>query len=423
MQRVADALAACGFDALCVFAGSEAAPPRDDVRYPFRIEPYFKLWVPLTYAPGSSLLLVPGHRPGLVLLQPEDFWHAPPEDPSGYWIDHIDIEIVRDEREADRRLDSLPTRTAAIGAPRDDTRFAAIDPPRLLAQLDYWRAYKTSYEVACIERASTAAVRGHLAVAKLFSTGGASEFDLHQRFCDATGHRETELPYPAIVALDRHAAILHYQNLDRTVPEHAGLLLIDAGAEVAGYASDITRTMVRAAPEIEALRDSMETLQQTLCGEVHPGVDFVALNERAHALLAGVLREHGLIRCSPDEALEAGVTRTFLPHGLGHLLGLQVHDPGGHMLSPEGDERAPPPADPYLRLTRILETGFTLTIEPGVYFIPALLRTMAAPCRRLIDWDAIERLLPYGGIRIEDDLLVEQTGHRNLTRNAFAAAP
>ena len=81
MQRVADALAACGFDALCVFAGSEAAPPRDDVRYPFRIEPYFKLWVPLTYAPGSSLLLVPGHRPRLVparivYLQPEQMPEA-----------------------------------------------------------------------------------------------------------------------------------------------------------------------------------------------------------------------------------------------------------------------------------------------------------------------------------------------------------
>lgn len=422
MQRVTDALEVCGFDALCVFAGREMAPPRDDVRYPYRIEPYFKLWVPLAYAPGSTLLLVPGRRPRLVLLQPEDFWHAPPEDPTGYWTSHIDIDIARDESEAERLLGSLPARTAAIGARRDDRRFTAIDDRRLLARLDYWRAFKTPYEIACIERASAAAVRGHQAVARVFSARNASEFDLHQRFCEATGLRESELPYPAIVALDQHAAILHYQNLERAAPERGALLLIDAGAEVAGYASDITRTMVRDAPEIEALRNSIETLQQTLCSEVRVGVDFVALNERAHALLANALHEHKLIRCSADEALASGLTRTFLPHGLGHLLGLQVHDPGGHMISPEGDERAAPPADPFLRLTRTLEAGFTLTIEPGVYFIPALLRTMAAPNRRRVDWDAIERLLPYGGIRIEDDLLVEQSGPRNLTREAFAAA-
>ncbi len=421
MRRVEDALAACGYDALCVFAGDEITPPRDDVEYPYRIEPYFKLWVPVAYAPGSVILLRPGRKPRLALLQPEDFWHAPPEDPSGFWVERIDVEIARAPSQIGDALGPLPARTAAIGARTDDQRFVAIDDPALLARLDYARAVKTGYEIGCLELASARAVRGHRAVAAAFS-GETSELDLHRRFLEATGHRETELPYPAIIAIDRHAAILHYQNLDRSPDEHARLLLIDAGAAFLGYGSDITRTIVRGDAEIEALRGSIDTLQQTLCGELRPGVDFVALHERAHELLAGVLHEHGIVRCGADEALESGLTRTFLPHGLGHLLGLQVHDAGGRLASPDGEVRPPPASDPFLRLTRTVEPGFTLTIEPGVYFIPALLRTMAPPNRRRVNWDAVDRLLPYGGIRIEDDLLVQEAGSRNLTREAFAAA-
>src|SRR5690606_12466366 len=357
MRRVEAALTACGYDALCVFAGDEITPPRDDVEYPYRIEPYFKLWVPIDYAPGSALLLVPGRKPRLALVQPEDFWHAPPEDPSGFWTDRIDVTIVRDAGETVAALGPLPPRTAAIRARSDDTRFAAVDDPALLARLDYARAVKTDYEIACLERASVRAVRGHRAVAAAFSAG-TSELELERRFLEATQHRDAELPYPAIIAIDRHAAILHYQNRDRTAPGRANLLLIDAGAAFLGYGSDITRTIVRDAPEIEALRDSIDTLQQTLCAELRAGVDFVALHRRAHDLLAGVLRELRSVLCIDEEALDNCLTCIVLPHGLGHLLGLQVHDAGGRLASPDGEIRPPPESDPFLRLTRTVEPGF-----------------------------------------------------------------
>ena len=83
-QRLGEALEAAGLDALCIFAGSERFPDRDDVPYPFRIGPYFKAWVPLTDAAGSALTLVPGRRPRLIYLQHEDFCHAPPRDPEGF---------------------------------------------------------------------------------------------------------------------------------------------------------------------------------------------------------------------------------------------------------------------------------------------------------------------------------------------------
>jgi len=420
-ERLEQALAAGGLDALCVFAGAERFPARDDVPYPFRIEPYFKAFVPLVDAPGSVLTLMPARRPHLIYLQPEDFWHAPPKDPEGFWTEFVDVRIARDEAEVRGLLRDLPNRAGAIGDPGAAAdRFVSVDDPAVLRVLDYYRAYKTPYEVACLERASAIAVRGHRAVADAFAAD-TSEFDLHQRYCDAAGQRETELPYNAIVAIDRNAAVLHYQRLERAAPARAATLLIDAGASFLGYGSDVTRTTVRHAAEFAALRDSIDAMQQTLCAELRAGIDFVALHERAHALLAGVLHEHGLLRCSPNEALEHGVTRTFLPHGLGHLLGLQVHDAGGRQISPDGEQRPPPPEHPFLRLTRTVEPGFVVTIEPGVYFIPALLRTMAPPNRARVDWDAVERLLPYGGIRIEDDVLVEGGGIRNLTREAFAA--
>jgi Xaa-Pro dipeptidase len=123
-----------------------------------------------------------------------------------------------------------------------------------------------------------------------------------------------------------------------------------------------------------------------------------------------------------DEAVATGITRGFLPHGLGHLLGLQVHDAGGRLADATGRKREPPAVDPYLRLTRTLQPGVVVTIEPGVYFIPQLLHALLAEHEARINRAAIERLVPFGGIRIEDNVEVTADGHRNLTRDAFAAA-
>ncbi|MBN1238792.1 MAG: Xaa-Pro dipeptidase [Gammaproteobacteria bacterium] len=420
--RFEDALEAAGLDGVCIFSGRELTVARDDSTYPFKAEPYFKAWVPLTRAPGSVIAFRPGERPSLIYLQPEDFWHAPPADPAGFWVEHFDVTLARSEQDVRRALTALDGRLGAIGDPAGAADlFASVDDRALLNPLDFARARKSAYEVECLAGASAMAARGHLAAAQAF-LGGATEFELHQHFCTAAGQRESELPYNAIVALDRHAAVLHYQHLAMEPPERGASFLIDAGTQKSGYASDVTRTWSRHAGEFRDLIASMESLQQTICGEVRGGVDFVALNERAHELLAGVLAEHGIVKCGAAEAHARGLTRVFLPHGLGHLLGLQVHDAGGRQAEPAGGERPAPPEHPYLRLTRTLETDFVVTIEPGLYFIPSLLRTMAAPDRAGVDWDAVERLLPYGGIRIEDDVVVQAGGCRNLTREAFATA-
>jgi Xaa-Pro dipeptidase len=421
--RLERALAATGFDGLVIAAGEERRRFRDDTTYPFRAEPYFKQWLPLTAHPGCGLKLVPGQRPALAYLQSIDYWHAPAEDPAGFWVEHFDVHCVETAAETSAFLAAGPGRYAAIGEGMAAEGFAAVNDRALLARLDFERAFKTRYEVACMKEASTLGVKGHLAARQRLNAG-VSEFELHQAFLNASGQRESELPYLSIVGLNQHAAVLHYQRLERTAPERVLSFLIDAGGEYAGYASDITRTWAGSdSPTFAALIASLETLQRTICQRVRAGVDFVELNAETHELLGYVLHEHGLIRCSAGEACARGITRTFLPHGLGHLLGLQVHDVGGRQIEPDGAERAPPAEHPHLRLTRRLEPGFVLTIEPGLYFIPSLLATLAAdPAGRAVNWSAVEALLPCGGIRIEDNLLVGAEGATNLTRDAWVQA-
>ena len=426
-HRLEEALHATGFDGAVIFAGDERPVFRDDQTYPFRIEPYFKAWVPLTHAPGSFLRLVPGQRPMLVYRQVEDYWHEPPSDPEGYWTQHFDIRIVRNDAEA-RKLSGSGPRWVAIGSAAERVQRGsgatqpAVNDARFLAHMDFMRATKTKYELACMRAAQSIAVRGHLAVAATYGPG-VSELDLHHTYLAATGQREVDLPYGNIIALNEHAATLHYQRL-RAQPNGVNRsLLIDAGAEWNGYAADITRTYsASATDDFTALIAHMDALQQRICGEVRPGVDFMVLHALTHRQVAALLREAGIVKCSSDEAVSTGITRAFLPHGLGHLLGLQVHDAGGKLVDVAGKKREPPPTAQSLRLTRTLQPGFVVTIEPGMYFIHSLLRALLQQHEDKVNRAIIERLLPFGGIRIEDDIEVTHDGHRNLTREAFAAA-
>jgi Xaa-Pro dipeptidase len=160
----------------------------------------------------------------------------------------------------------------------------------------------------------------------------------------------------------------------------------------------------------------MEALQQEILRRIRPGLPYEDLHDDSHRLLAVELHELGIGRGSPDELVERGVTRALFPHGLGHSLGVTVHDVG---LKP----RPPRPENRYLRNTSVIEAGQVFTIEPGIYFIDPLLAPLQADDRRdLIDWAALAELRPFGGIRIEDNVVVQDHGVRNLTRDAFAEA-
>jgi Xaa-Pro dipeptidase len=229
------------------------------------------------------------------------------------------------------------------------------------------------------------------------------------------------MPYNNIVAYNENAAVLHYQHLERRAPEPLRSLLIDAGAQFRGYASDITRTHAACPGLYAELIDATDAAQLRLCDEIVAGKDYREVHLSAHRILGDVMHAIGLIRVTGEEALELGVTSVFFPHGIGHLLGLQVHDVGGVMGDLDGTPRQRPEGHPYLRLTRMLEPGVVVTVEPGIYFIDSLLGAAHAGERRAyIDWDMVEALRPFGGIRIEDNVATTESTPENMTRDAFA---
>ncbi len=423
-QRSADALAACGRDTLAVAAGLPHGWFLDDQDYPFKTNPHFLHWLPLIDAPGSWIVHTPGSKPKLIFLQPHDYWHVIPAAPAGYWTDHFDIVTIRKPDEARAYLPKDPARCAIVGEANAAVGdFAPDNPAAALHLLHYRRAFKTPYEISMMRVASRIGVHGHRAAEKAFRDG-LSEFDIHCRYLEATRLAESQLPYGNIIALDTHCAVLHYMHYDRNPPVHAHSFLIDAGGQFHGYASDITRT--HAAPdagEFQALIDAVESAQQGFCARVRAGQSYPELHVHAHHVLMQAMRDQGFVTCSPEAAVAEGISATFFPHGLGHLIGLQVHDVAGCVRDEAGNALPKPAGHPYLRLTRTLEPGMVVTIEPGLYFIDMLLAQLQAkPAAKHVAWDKVDAFRKYGGIRIEDDVACTDGDPLNLTREAFATA-
>jgi len=423
IARSEKALLRGGYDHLVVAAGQPAHQFLDDRSYPFAANPHFKHWLPVTKAPGCWLVHTPGRRPQLIYLQPHDYWHVVPEAPAGYWVEHFDIAIIREAKDARALLPNDADRCAIIGEPGAAVDgFVPNNPPDVLNYLHYQRSYKTAYELAMMRVASKIGARAHRAAERAFRAG-ESEFDIHVAYLAAARQTDNELPYSNIVALNEHGAVLHYTELAHAPPAHVRSFLIDAGASFHGYASDITRTYATAeAGEFQALIDAVDAAQQGFAAKVRAGQSYAELHIHAHHVLAGILREYGFIRTSAEGAVESGLSSTFFPHGLGHPIGLQVHDVAGFQASDSGGTIARPPGHPYLRMTRVLEPGMVVTIEPGLYFIDLLLSELKnKPAAKEVDWARVDAFRKYGGIRIEDDVVCTDDAPENLTREAFAA--
>jgi Xaa-Pro dipeptidase len=422
-DRHARALDAEKFAAVLIHAGSPPAVFADDQNYPFRVNAAFKTWAPLTDVPDCFIYFTPGKQPLLLFNSPVDYWYKSATLPQDEWTRHFDLRAIADRGAARALLPADLTRTAFIGvadAEISSWGVGAVNPAGLVARLDFARAAKGAYELACLREASRLGARGHNAAARAFAAG-ASEFEIQQAYINACGLREQELPYNNIIAFNQSAAVLHYQMLGRRAPAIRHSLLIDAGAEYAGYASDITRTYSYDNADFAELIGHMDELQQSLCSSVRAGTDWRDIHLSAHQLTAELLHEADITLCDADEAVDTGLSSVFLPHGIGHLLGLQVHDVGGWMRSEEGGEIPRPAGHPYLRLTRVLEPGFVVTMEPGIYFIEQLLQEAREDSRGpKINWARVEQLRPFGGIRVEDDLAVTAGGCENLTRDAFS---
>jgi Xaa-Pro dipeptidase len=411
-QAYAEVLAAQGFDGVLLYSGRPARHFGDDQYASFAAYGHFVHWSGQAQLAHSWLLIRPGEPPTLYLHAPQDFWHLPAELPEEPWVTRFRV-VRRETREAP----TLPPGRFAVLGDLDCGMARALgaeaNPPGLVAALDELRVRKSDYEVSCLREANRRALAGHLATREAFEAGGA-EFDIQLAYLAAARQRESELPYPNIVGLNAHAGVLHYQHYDTAPPPVRHSLLLDGGRRFRGYCADITRTWAgpAAAPEFAPLIEGVTALQQRLIAGLAPGVSYVGLHQRMHEELAALLVSHDLVAASPEAVLASGLTRAFCPHGLGHLLGVQVHDVAGRV-SAEGTPLPPPAEHPALRLTRELEAGMVVTMEPGLYVIPMLLE--AHRHRTEVNWGRVERLADHGGIRIEDNVLVTAEGPDNLT--------
>jgi Xaa-Pro dipeptidase len=199
--------------------------------------------------------------------------------------------------------------------------------------------------------------------------------------------------------------------------EDGDLFLIDAGFEYNGYSSDFTRTYPANGTftEIQAgIYQAVLDAQKEAIAATQPGVKMEDLHMQSARTIMSGLKDLGLVKGSLDDLMENNIFALFFPHGLGHFLGLDTHDVGGY---PKGVDRIDRPGLKYLRARRTLEAGMVLTIEPGVYIIPALLEPAFdnEVQAEFLNESALRDLFGFGGVRIEDNLIVTENSHENMT--------
>jgi Xaa-Pro dipeptidase len=417
-EKTEETLNELKLDALVIGAGDPQIYFEDDQDVAYRSNHHFRHWCPVE-GPGHLVKIIPGQKPLLRLFKPADFWYEVKPLGNEFWMDAFKIEVCdnadaiwKDIGGSDRIAYHGPDRAHAAA------KGLIVDAEGLLPRLNWNRVSKTPYEQQCLADATRVAAKGHLAAERAFRQGG-SELDIHFAYLQATRSREIDLPYENIIALNEKGAYLHYAE-KRDDVHNGRVLLIDAGANARGYAADITRTYATedAPEEFRALLEDMTKMQKEICASIKLHMRMNDLHFNTHERIAQLLVNHKiLLGVDSEKAMKDGLTLPFFPHGLGHMLGIFVHDVAGRQTTRDGVIGEPDPRFPKLRALRPLDEGTTVTIEPGLYFIKMLLEPYRkGEFSKLFNWTLIERLMPCGGIRIEDNVIILKDSVRNVTR-------
>jgi Xaa-Pro aminopeptidase len=382
-----------------VTAGDEIpVPGRGDRTYPFR-------------AHSEYLYLADRERPGSVLAYaPADGWaeFVRPITPnellwSGLEGDQEGVpEGTRPLEELEAWIRGRPVRR--LGATAD----ADIE---LRDALVHVRRTKDDLELERMRTAAEATRAGFEELVPLVAAG-RTERDL-QITVEAAFLRNGGdfLAFETIVAAGEHAAVLHFSPTMRELRD-GDLLLVDAGAEYRGYASDVTRTYAvgeTLAAEQSLVYDTVRRAGEAAIAACRPGTRWHDVHRAAALVVAEGLVELGVLRGSPETLVDSGAATLFFPHGVGHLVGLGVRDTG-----PASDEKATVvPGLPRLRIDIPVGPRQAWTVEPGIYVIPALLARERG--RDGVDWDRVEGLQGFGGVRLEHNVLITEDGCEILT--------
>lgn len=298
----------------------------------------------------------------------------------------------------------------------DLSREFTVETETIADAITYCRCIKTPHEMEQLKRAADVNNVAHKEVMKTLKPGMheyemKAIFDYHQM-----RHGLLQPAYNGIHAAGVNSAILHYVENDKRIND-GDLYLIDAGFESEGYASDVTRTYPangKFSGDQAAIYQVVLDAMNRVIDLVKPGVKMEDLHMAAARIIMQGLKDIEIVKGEVDDLMENNIFALFFPHGLGHFLGLDTHDVGGY---PKGVDRIDRPGIRFLRVRRELMAGMVITIEPGLYFIPALLKPALEDENqaKFLNRKKIESLFGFGGIRIEDNLIITEDGHENLT--------
>ncbi|KAI1631567.1 peptidase M24, structural domain-containing protein [Biscogniauxia mediterranea] len=367
-------------------------------------------------ATDQSTLFIPPIDPESVI------WSGLPLSPQEA-LEKYDVDAVLPSTELNPTLarlgSSSPDSTIYAIADRVATsvtflEFANKNFTVLSEAIDECRVIKDDYEVALIKKANQISGAAHRAVFEN-TRKVKNEYELEGVFigtCLSQGAKNQA--YPSIVASGQAAATLHYVRNDQDL---AGkdLLLLDAGAECRTYAADITRTFPvsgRFTEQSRAIYEIVLEMQTKCIAMLKADVPWEEVHLLAHRTLIDGLLSLGILKGDRKEILESRTSVAFLPHGLGHYLGMDTHDTGGH---PNYSD--PDPIFRYLRVRMPLPEGSVITVEPGIYFCEFIIRPYLENPKhsKYIDENVLNNYWSVGGVRIEDNLLITKDGSVNLT--------
>ncbi len=397
-------------DAVVLVGAGEplGVPGRGDLTYPF-------------LAHSEYLYLTDRNRPGGVLAY----------DPGAGWFDFV-APVTSAERlwsgASDEDASGLPLPelepwlraragrpTAGLGTPPPAVALDAELGEELRYALNDVRRVKDAIELARMRAAAEATTAGFAAVVAVLVEGTSEREAQIELEAAAFRYGAEAMAYETIIASGPNSAVLHFPPTGRRFVD-GDLVLIDAGAAHRGYAADVTRTYPvggRLGPEQRELHSVVRAAQLAAIERCAPGTEWRDVHGAASRAIAEGLAGAGILRGGADELVESGAAALFFPHGIGHLVGLGVRDAHG----PLRERRGHPPPFPNLRIDLPLRAGMTVTVEPGVYFVPAILGDpeLRRRHRDRVVWDRVDALLGFGGIRIEDDVLVTDDGCELLT--------
>jgi len=285
------------------------------------------------------------------------------------------------------------------------------------------RVSKTPKETEYMRVAVQVTCQGHVYVMR-HTKPGMNERHLEALFKAWTNYYggSRHMSYTCICATGENGAILHYGHAGRPNDRRlksGDMALLDMGAEYNGYATDITRTFPadgKFTDDQRAIYVAVREAQEALFGAMRPGVKWPEMHNLAEKVIIKHLRKIGILHNGSEEEMDAAnIGSVFMPHGVGHLLGLNVHDVGGYL---EGQPaRSKRPGQCWLRTSRALQPGMVLTVEPGIYFgEPTLNKALKNPDQaKYINREVLARFQHFGGVRLEDNVIITEDGVENFT--------